>query len=36
EISGGEVSMGYNIGLKTWDWNTFSVGYRINVSEVLD
>jgi hypothetical protein len=36
EIAGGEVSMGYNIGLKTWDWNTFSVGYRINVSEVLD
>jgi hypothetical protein len=28
--------MGYNVGLKTWDWNTFTVGYRINVAGVLD
>jgi hypothetical protein len=36
DIPGGEISLGYNVGIKTWDWNTFSIGYRINVVEVKD
>ena len=36
DIKGGEISLGYNVGVKTWDWNTFSIGYRINVVELLN
>ena len=36
ELSGGAISLGYHHGLRQWDWDTFSINYRINVAEVLD
>ncbi|MGW8123986.1 hypothetical protein ACV07N_15105 [Roseivirga echinicomitans] len=36
ELKGGAIGMGYHIGLKEWDWNTFSINYRINIKEILD
>ena len=36
QFKGGEVSAAYHVGMKKWDWNTFSLNYRIYVSEVKD
>lgn len=36
QLKGGAIGLGYHHGLRQWDWDTFSINYRINVSEVLD
>ncbi|WP_157716583.1 hypothetical protein [Roseivirga ehrenbergii] len=36
QLNGGAISLGYHHGLRQWDWDTFSINYRIHVAEILD
>ena len=35
-FKGGELGVAYHLGMQQWDWNTFSINYRIYVVEVKD